>query len=105
MNRVQRAAEQTFREHSGRVLATLIRQLGDFTLAEDAVQEAFESALATWPARGVPGESGRLDHGDRSAEGDRPAAPRRDAGGQTGGTSGSGRAGLPEPVRSGSGPG
>jgi RNA polymerase sigma-70 factor, ECF subfamily len=51
---VQQAAEQVFREHSGRVLATLILHVGDFTLAEDALQEAFESALATWPARGVP---------------------------------------------------
>ncbi|MGE3267482.1 MAG: RNA polymerase sigma factor, partial [Chloroflexota bacterium] len=47
-------AEQVFREHAGRVLATLIRYLGDFSLAEDALQEAFESALETWPTRGVP---------------------------------------------------
>jgi RNA polymerase sigma-70 factor, ECF subfamily len=35
-------------------VATLIRVLGDFELAEDAVQEAFAQALATWPSRGVP---------------------------------------------------
>jgi RNA polymerase sigma-70 factor (ECF subfamily) len=46
--------ERLFREESGRVVATLIRVLGDFDLAEEAVQEAFVSALETWPSRGVP---------------------------------------------------
>jgi RNA polymerase sigma-70 factor (ECF subfamily) len=36
------------------VLATLIRQVGDFQLAEDAVQDAFAAAVATWPRDGVP---------------------------------------------------
>src|SRR5215212_3839207 len=54
MAQVQQAAEQVFREQSGRVLATLIRQVGDFELAEDALQDAFAMALATWSARGVP---------------------------------------------------
>jgi len=36
------------------VVATLIRILGDFDLAEDAVQEAFAEALRTWPSRGTP---------------------------------------------------
>src|SRR5439155_26470176 len=56
MQTVQQAVERVYREHSGRVLATLIRHLGDFTLAEDALQEAFESALAAWRARGVPND-------------------------------------------------
>jgi RNA polymerase sigma-70 factor, ECF subfamily len=43
-----------FREERGRVLATLIRVLGDFDLAEDALQEAFETALARWPRDGAP---------------------------------------------------
>jgi RNA polymerase sigma-70 factor (ECF subfamily) len=47
-----------FREQAGRVLATLIRQTGDFDLAEDALQEAFAMALATWPGRGVPDNPG-----------------------------------------------
>ena len=47
--------ERVFREESGRVLATLIRVLGDFDLAEEAVQEAFVVALERWPSRGVPG--------------------------------------------------
>jgi RNA polymerase sigma-70 factor, ECF subfamily len=46
--------ERLYREESGRVLATLIRLLGDFDLAEDALQEAFAAALAQWPAEGTP---------------------------------------------------
>ena len=37
------------------MLATLIRQLGDFELAEDAMQDTLATALATWPSTGVPG--------------------------------------------------
>jgi RNA polymerase sigma-70 factor (ECF subfamily) len=43
-----------FRNESGRVLATLIRLLGDFELAEDAMQDAFAAALAQWPSEGIP---------------------------------------------------
>ncbi len=39
-------------------MATLIRVLGDFDLAEEAVQEAFITALETWPARGIPDNPG-----------------------------------------------
>src|SRR2546427_12891590 len=46
--------EQIYREESGRILATLIRLLGDFDLAEEALQEAFAAALAQWPAEGTP---------------------------------------------------
>jgi RNA polymerase sigma-70 factor (ECF subfamily) len=46
--------ELTFREESGRVLATLIRLLGDFELAEDAMQDAFAAALMQWPSEGIP---------------------------------------------------
>ena len=48
------AVERAFREERARVLATLIRQVGDFQLAEDAVQDAFAAAVATWPRDGVP---------------------------------------------------
>ncbi len=48
------AAGRVFREHSGRVLATLIRQLGDFDRAEDALQDAMTRALEVWPERGIP---------------------------------------------------
>ena len=43
-----------FREEGDRVLATLIRLLGDFDLAEDGRQEAFAVALARWPVTGMP---------------------------------------------------
>ncbi|HEY2073774.1 MAG TPA: sigma-70 family RNA polymerase sigma factor, partial [Gaiellaceae bacterium] len=46
--------EQLFREEHGRVLATLIGVLGDFDLAEDALQDAVASALERWPRDGVP---------------------------------------------------
>jgi RNA polymerase sigma-70 factor (ECF subfamily) len=48
------AVARVFREESGRILATLIRLLGDFDLAEDVMQEAFATALARWPTAGVP---------------------------------------------------
>jgi RNA polymerase sigma-70 factor, ECF subfamily len=46
--------EQIYREESGRILATLIRLLGDFDLAEEAVQEAFSAAIEHWPREGTP---------------------------------------------------
>lgn len=45
-----------FREGSGRAVAALIRVFGDFDLAEEAVQEAFVSALEVWPREGTPRE-------------------------------------------------
>ena len=47
-------AEKVFREESGRVLAALIRISGSFDRAEEAMQEAFAAALASWPEKGVP---------------------------------------------------
>ncbi len=47
-----------FRHESGRAVATLIRALGDFDLAEEAVQEAFIVALERWPRDGVPDNPG-----------------------------------------------
>src|SRR5471030_1439067 len=46
--------DEIFRREAGRVLATLIRLLGDFDLAEEAQQEAFAAAVEQWPAQGVP---------------------------------------------------
>jgi RNA polymerase sigma-70 factor, ECF subfamily len=46
--------ELVFRNENGRVLATLIRLLGDFELAEDAMQDAFAAALTQWPGEGIP---------------------------------------------------
>jgi RNA polymerase sigma-70 factor (ECF subfamily) len=50
--------ETTFREEHGRVLAVLISQLGDFTLAEDALQDALVNALERWEVDGVPSSPG-----------------------------------------------
>jgi RNA polymerase sigma-70 factor (ECF subfamily) len=50
--------EELYREEWGRTLAILARQLGDVTLAEDAVQEAFETALERWPRDGAPANPG-----------------------------------------------
>jgi RNA polymerase sigma-70 factor (ECF subfamily) len=50
--------EKTFREEHGRVLAALISQLGDFTLAEDALQDALVNALERWQIDGVPRNPG-----------------------------------------------
>lgn len=47
-------ASQIYEAESRRVLATLIRLLGDFDLAEDALQEAFVAAVEKWPSEGVP---------------------------------------------------
>jgi RNA polymerase sigma-70 factor (ECF subfamily) len=50
--------EKTFREEHGRVMAALISQLGDFTLAEDALQDALVNALERWQVDGVPHNPG-----------------------------------------------
>jgi RNA polymerase sigma-70 factor (ECF subfamily) len=52
------AVERVFREERAAVLATLIRHVGDFQLAEDAVQDAFAAAVATWPRDGTPSNPG-----------------------------------------------
>jgi RNA polymerase sigma-70 factor (ECF subfamily) len=46
--------EKTFRDEAGRALATLIRLVGDFDLAEDALQDAFATALERWPVAEPP---------------------------------------------------
>src|ERR1700760_3025155 len=43
-----------YRTESGRVLATLVRLLGDLDLAEESMHEAFAAALDTWPKTGIP---------------------------------------------------
>jgi RNA polymerase sigma-70 factor (ECF subfamily) len=52
------AAEAAFRRERAAVLATLIRHVGDFQLAEDAVQDAFATAIATWERDGIPPNPG-----------------------------------------------
>lgn len=50
----RRAVDDVYRTESGRILATLIRLLGDFDLAEDALQDAFRAAVEQWPRQGIP---------------------------------------------------
>lgn len=50
----QRHLEDLYQQHSRPVLAALIRRLGDFDLAEEALQDAFAAALQQWPRDGVP---------------------------------------------------
>ena len=51
---VSRKVDEIYRQESRRVFATLVRLLGDFDLAEEAMQEAFVEALAHWPHEGAP---------------------------------------------------
>jgi RNA polymerase sigma-70 factor (ECF subfamily) len=51
---VSQTLEDVYRDESRRVLATLIRLLGDFDLAEEAMHDAFRAALEQWPRDGVP---------------------------------------------------
>lgn len=48
------AIEAVYRREAARVLATLVRLVGDFELAEEGAQDAFEAALARWPKIGIP---------------------------------------------------
>ena len=52
---IRELLDSLYRVDSGRILATLIRLLGDFDLAEEAMHEAFAAALSVWPRSGVPG--------------------------------------------------
>src|SRR5690606_35905182 len=52
---VRGTVDAVYRTESRRVFATLVRLLGDFELAEEALSEAFRAALEQWPREGVPG--------------------------------------------------
>jgi RNA polymerase sigma-70 factor, ECF subfamily len=52
---IRELLDSLYRVDSGRILATLIRLLDDFDLAEEAMHEAFAAALSVWPRSGVPG--------------------------------------------------
>jgi RNA polymerase sigma-70 factor (ECF subfamily) len=52
---IRESLDSLYRVDSGRILATLIRLLGDFDLAEEAMHEAFAAALSVWPRSGIPG--------------------------------------------------
>src|SRR5271168_2552879 len=51
---LSRTIETLYRSESGRVLATLVRLLGDLDLAEESMHEAFAAALESWPQAGIP---------------------------------------------------
>ncbi len=51
---LSRTIETLYRSESGRVLATLVRLLGDLDLAEESMHEAFAAALETWTLAGIP---------------------------------------------------
>jgi len=53
-NAIGHVIEEIFRREAGRVLATLIRLLGDFDMAEEARQDAFAAAIEQWPSQGTP---------------------------------------------------
>jgi RNA polymerase sigma-70 factor (ECF subfamily) len=75
MDEFRQTIESVFRQESGRILATLIRIAGSFDLAEEAMQEAFATAVSNWPAKGLPDNPGAwitsvahrklVDHGRR----------------------------------------
>ena len=73
----QAQIEAIYRTESRRVFATLIRLLGDFDLAEEALHDAFRAALEQWPRDGVPDESARVARLDRALQGDRRHPPAR----------------------------
>jgi RNA polymerase sigma-70 factor (ECF subfamily) len=50
--------DRLFREESGRAVATLIRTIGDWDIAEDSVQDAFVTAIERWPLEGLPARPG-----------------------------------------------
>src|SRR5258708_17388717 len=52
---IRELLDSLYRVDEGRILATLIRLLGDFDLAEEAMHQACATALALWPTSGVPG--------------------------------------------------
>ncbi|GAA4053814.1 RNA polymerase sigma factor [Nonomuraea soli] len=54
MSDAQEALARAVREHAGRLAAALVNLLGDFSAAEDLVQDAVETALRRWPEEGVP---------------------------------------------------
>src|SRR5207247_7909308 len=52
--RAREAVDAVYRTESRRVFATLVRLLGDFDLAEEALHDAFRAALEQWPDEGIP---------------------------------------------------
>ena len=85
VEQVRAAVDAVYRTESRRVLATLIRLLGDFDLAEEAMHDAFTAAVEQWPRDGIPANprawlvsTGRfkIDHRDAQARAVRRLARR-----------------------------
>jgi RNA polymerase sigma-70 factor, ECF subfamily len=51
---IRSQVDAIYRNESRRVFATLIRSIGDFDLAEEALHEAFSAAVTQWPRDGIP---------------------------------------------------
>ncbi len=58
MTDVEAAVTEAFKQEWGRIVASLIRMTGDWDLAEECTQDAFTTALARWPADGIPDRPG-----------------------------------------------
>jgi RNA polymerase sigma-70 factor (ECF subfamily) len=54
LEQLSRAIESPYRSESGRILATLVRLMGDLDLAEESMHEAFSVAVESWPQTGIP---------------------------------------------------
>ena len=74
---MEHRVEEVFREEWSRAVAILTRVLGDLELAEDAVQDAFATALERWPAGRNAASAGRVDRHDRAQPRDRPHPARQ----------------------------
>ena len=68
--RVREILDGVYRSESRRILATLIRLLGDFDLAEEALHDAFIAAVKQWPRDGVPDNPTSVAGVDRPVQGD-----------------------------------
>src|SRR4051794_41805699 len=92
---------QVFRAHYGKAVAVLVRLLGDIDAAEEAVQDAFLTAVQRWPEDGVPPSPAgwivttarnraidRLRRGSTPADRHAPAPPPQGGGGPRGGGGG-----------------
>lgn len=65
MTQVREVVESTYCSDSRRVLATLVRRLHDFDLAEEALQDAFATAMERWPVEGIPAREFRMGSPNR----------------------------------------
>ena len=72
---IHETVSAVYESDSRRVLATLIRLLGDFDVAEEAMHDAFRAALEQWPREGVPANPRALAGLGRPFQGDRRPAP------------------------------